>query len=80
MRELVTELDDRPEEVDALGGVNEGMGFGDRADQALKERDQYEEENYVRLTMSKKDKKRLMGTGRMRFEDEFDVSFFFFSA
>ncbi|RUS17395.1 Sas10/Utp3/C1D family-domain-containing protein [Endogone sp. FLAS-F59071] len=72
MRELVTEMDDRPEEVDALGGVNEGMGFGDRADQALKERDQYEEENFVRLMMSKKDKKRLMGTGRMRLEDEFD--------
>ncbi|OZJ05422.1 hypothetical protein BZG36_01651 [Bifiguratus adelaidae] len=72
MRDLIAEMDDRPEEIDALGGVNEGIGFGERRDRELQERDKFEEDNFVRLMLNKKDKRRLEGNGRMRFEDEFD--------
>jgi U3 small nucleolar ribonucleoprotein protein LCP5 len=73
MRDLMTEMDDRPEEVDALGGVNEGMGFGDKLDRQMVEKDQYEENNYVRLAVTRKEKKRLQSNNRMRFDNEFDV-------
>lgn len=73
MRDLMSEMDDRPEEVDALGGVNEGMGFGDKLDRQMMEKDQYEENNYVRLAVTRKEKKRLQGNNRMRFDNEFDV-------
>lgn len=69
----MTEMDDRPEEVDALGGVNEGMGFGDKLDRQMVEKDQYEENNYVRLAVTRKEKKRLQSNNRMRFDNEFDV-------
>ncbi|GAB5587919.1 hypothetical protein Unana1_02819 [Umbelopsis nana] len=72
MRDLMSEMDDRPEEVDALGGVNEGMGFGDKLDRQMMEKDQYEENNYVRLAVTRKEKKRLQGNNRMRFDNEFD--------
>jgi U3 small nucleolar ribonucleoprotein protein LCP5 len=68
------EMGDRPEEVDALGGVNEGMGFGDKLDRQMQEKDQYEENNYVRLAVTRKEKKRLQNNNRMRFDNEFDVS------
>jgi U3 small nucleolar ribonucleoprotein protein LCP5 len=73
MRDLMAEMDDRPEEVDALGGVNEGMGFGDSLDRHIQEKDQYEENNYVRLAVTRKEKKRLQNNNRMRFDNEFDV-------
>jgi U3 small nucleolar ribonucleoprotein protein LCP5 len=73
MRDLMTEMDDRPEEVDALGGVNEGMGFGDKLDRQMVEKDQYEENNYVRLAVTRKENTRLQSNNRMRFDNEFDV-------
>lgn len=73
MRDLMAEMDDRPEEVDALGGVNEGMGFGDSLDRHIQEKDKYEENNYVRLAVTRKEKKRLQNNNRMRFDNEFDV-------
>ncbi|CAM0136355.1 hypothetical protein VKS41_006837 [Umbelopsis sp. WA50703] len=72
MRDLMEEMGDRPEEVDALGGVNEGMGFGDKLDRQMQEKDQYEENNYVRLAVTRKEKKRLQNNNRMRFDNEFD--------
>ncbi|KAI8578556.1 hypothetical protein K450DRAFT_246338 [Umbelopsis ramanniana AG] len=72
MRDLMAEMDDRPEEVDALGGVNEGMGFGDSLDRHIQEKDKYEENNYVRLAVTRKEKKRLQNNNRMRFDNEFD--------
>ncbi|KAJ8326584.1 hypothetical protein BDEG_24861 [Batrachochytrium dendrobatidis JEL423] len=74
--DLQTEFDDRPEEVDA-----EGTGYGARGatitkeDEKLREREEFEEENFIRLNLSKKDKRieRTMQTKGhlMRFQNEF---------
>lgn len=69
----MAEMNDRPEEIDALGGVNEGTGYGDRLDRMIQEKKKYEEDNYVRLTVTRKERKRLDAKKRMRFEDEFEV-------
>ncbi|KAL1915445.1 uncharacterized protein VTP21DRAFT_6569 [Calcarisporiella thermophila] len=68
MRDLVAEYDDRPEEVDATGGVHEGMMAREQQER-LREREEYEEANFTRLLLSKKDKKKL---GIQRLEDEFE--------
>ena len=75
IQDLMADMNDAPEEVDALGGVSEGMGYGDRIDRQIKEKDEYEENNYVRLTVTRKEKQRLNQRNRMRFESEFDVKF-----
>jgi U3 small nucleolar ribonucleoprotein protein LCP5 len=49
------------------------MGFGDKLDRQMVEKDQYEENNYVRLAVTRKEKKRLQSNNRMRFDNEFDV-------
>ncbi|KAI9494906.1 Sas10/Utp3/C1D family-domain-containing protein [Zychaea mexicana] len=72
IRDLMADMNDAPEEVDAMGGVNEGMGYGERFDEQLKEKDDYEENNYVRLAVTRKEKQRLKAKNRMRFETEFD--------
>ncbi|KAI9277242.1 Sas10/Utp3/C1D family-domain-containing protein [Phascolomyces articulosus] len=72
IRDLMVDMNDAPEEVDALGGVNEGMGYGERLDRQIKEKDDYEENNYVRLTTTRKEKQRMNAKNRMRFETEFD--------
>jgi U3 small nucleolar ribonucleoprotein protein LCP5 len=74
MQDLMTEMNDAPEEVDALGGVNEGTGYGERMDRKLAEKNDYEENNYVRLQVTRKEKKHLQAKNKMRFESEFDVS------
>ncbi|KAF7731602.1 hypothetical protein EC973_009366 [Apophysomyces ossiformis] len=72
MKDLAAEMNDAPEEIDALGGVNEGFGYGDRIDNLIAEKDRYEEDNYVRLSVTRKEKQRLKARNKMRFESEFD--------
>jgi U3 small nucleolar ribonucleoprotein protein LCP5 len=60
--------------VGVFGGVNEGTGYGDRIDNVIAEKDRYEEDNYVRLAVTRKEKQRLNKNKKMRFESEFDVS------
>ncbi|CAO3601334.1 unnamed protein product [Absidia cylindrospora] len=74
IQDLMTEMNDAPEEVDALGGVNEGTGYGERMDRKIAEKNDYEENNYVRLQVTRKEKKHLLAKNKMRFESEFDVS------
>ncbi|KAI8391780.1 Sas10/Utp3/C1D family-domain-containing protein [Radiomyces spectabilis] len=72
MKDVMAEMNETPEEIDALGGVNEGLGYGDRVDSMIAEKDRYEEDNYVRLAVTRKEKQRLKAKNRMRFESEFD--------
>ncbi|ORZ06464.1 Sas10/Utp3/C1D family-domain-containing protein [Absidia repens] len=72
IQDLMTEMNDAPEEVDALGGVNEGTGYGERMDRKIAEKNDYEENNYVRLQVTRKEKKHLLAKNKMRFESEFD--------
>lgn len=77
MKDLMTEMSENPEELGVFGGVNEGTGYGDRIDNVIAEKDRYEEDNYVRLAVTRKEKQRLNKNKKMRFESEFDVSFLY---
>ncbi|KAF9163469.1 hypothetical protein DFQ26_002487 [Actinomortierella ambigua] len=69
MRDLVNELDDRPEEVSLDNdGVHYGMGLDDKQ----KERERYEEDNFTRTMLSKKELQRLRKGNMPRFENEFE--------
>ncbi|ORX69524.1 hypothetical protein DL89DRAFT_267721 [Linderina pennispora] len=58
VRDLMSEYDDRPEMATASG--NASVGVRDvRLEQLAEERKQYEEDNFTRLSVSKKDKKGL---------------------
>ncbi|KAI8647411.1 Sas10/Utp3/C1D family-domain-containing protein [Parasitella parasitica] len=72
MKDLMTEMSENPEEIGVFGGVNEGTGYGDRIDNVIAEKDRYEEDNYVRLAVTRKEKQRLNKNKKMRFESEFD--------
>ncbi|KAI8070597.1 Sas10/Utp3/C1D family-domain-containing protein [Gilbertella persicaria] len=74
MKDLMTEMSENPEEIGVFGGVNEGTGYGDRVDNLIAEKNQYEEDNYVRLAVTRKEKQRMNKNRKMRFESEFDVS------
>lgn len=73
MKDLMSEMTENPEEVGVFGGVNEGTGYGDRIDNLMEEKNKYEEENYVRLAVTRKEKQRLNANKKMRFESEFEV-------
>ncbi|KAI7873304.1 Sas10/Utp3/C1D family-domain-containing protein [Mucor mucedo] len=79
MKDLMTEMSENPEEIGVFGGVNEGTGYGDKIDGLIAEKDRYEEDNYVRLAVTRKEKQRLNSNKKMRFESEFDVSRYCFS-
>ncbi|KAK4510344.1 uncharacterized protein ATC70_004774 [Mucor velutinosus] len=72
MKDLMAEMSENPEEIGVFGGVNEGTGYGDRIDNVIAEKDRYEEDNYVRLAVTRKEKQRLNKNKKMRFESEFD--------
>ncbi|KAI8327481.1 Sas10/Utp3/C1D family-domain-containing protein [Choanephora cucurbitarum] len=72
MKDLMSEMSENPEEVGVYGGVNEGTGYGDRVDNLIAEKNQYEEDNYVRLAVTRKEKQRMNKNRKMRFESEFD--------
>jgi hypothetical protein len=78
LKDLRNQFDERPEEMSA-----EGMGYGGRdaantiEDRTWTERETFEEENFMRLNMTKTDKKlvkKLSQKGAlMRFQNEFKV-------
>ncbi|KAG1446041.1 hypothetical protein G6F55_011710 [Rhizopus delemar] len=72
MKDLMAEMTENPEEVGVFGGVNEGIGYGDRIDNLMAEKNKYEEENYVRLAVTRKEKQRMNANKKMRFESEFE--------
>lgn len=81
LNELRDEYDDRPEEESALGMGYGGKMKGNDMDDRLEQRIKFEEDNFIRKTMSKQDKK-LLNTvnkrgGVLRFQNEFQVFFFF---
>lgn len=77
MKDLVSEFDDRPEEMSL---TNDGVHFGMGMDQKQREREDYEEANFTRTMLSKKEIARLRKGALPRFENEFEVilSFLFF--
>ena len=76
-KDLVSQYDEQPEELDA-----EGVGYGSKGNAAskedvmIKEREDYEEENFMRLNLTRADKKaqkRMQKQGGLiRFRNEFD--------
>ncbi|RKO83767.1 Sas10/Utp3/C1D family-domain-containing protein [Blyttiomyces helicus] len=79
LADLRTQFDDRPEEMSAEGtgyGAREVIG-GNADDERWAERERFEEENMIRLSMTREDKrsqKRMAKMGGLkRFQDEFDT-------
>jgi U3 small nucleolar ribonucleoprotein protein LCP5 len=70
IKDLMDEYDDRPEESTLIGSTQKDDNI------ELEERLRYEEENFVRLSLSKKDLKKLKMTAK--FEDEFEVFYLFY--
>ncbi|KAF9930507.1 hypothetical protein FBU30_000401 [Linnemannia zychae] len=69
MKDLVSEFDDRPEELSLTNdGVHYGMGMDDKQ----REREEYEEANFTRTMLSKKELNRLRKGALPRFENEFE--------
>jgi hypothetical protein len=88
LQDLAEQLDERPEEVSVQGSgyasthTRSGNGsssmHGTEDDHKWAERENFEEEHFLRLSMSKKDKQlqKRLGSGRaslMRFQNEFSV-------
>ncbi|KAJ3065318.1 hypothetical protein HK102_007932 [Quaeritorhiza haematococci] len=75
MNELRAQFDERPEEMTAEGTGYGAREVGNELDDRWTEREQYEEENFVRLNLSREDKKArkaiLKRGGLMRFQNEF---------
>ncbi|KAF8925008.1 hypothetical protein BGZ58_001226 [Dissophora ornata] len=69
MKDLVSEFDDRPEEMSLS---NDGVHFGMGMDDKQLEREKYEEENFTRTMLSKKELNRLRKGAIPRFENEFE--------
>ncbi|KAF9113948.1 hypothetical protein BGX27_000479 [Mortierella sp. AM989] len=69
MKDLVSEFDDRPEEMSLN---NDGVHFGMGMDEKQLEREKYEEENFTRTMLSKKELNRLRKGTIPRFENEFE--------
>jgi U3 small nucleolar ribonucleoprotein protein LCP5 len=73
MKDLVSEFDDRPEEMSL---TNDGVHFGMGMDEKQREREEYEEANFTRTMLSKKEIGRLRKGALPRFENEFEVRTF----
>ncbi|KAF0381908.1 Sas10/Utp3/C1D family-domain-containing protein [Gigaspora margarita] len=71
IKDLFAEFDDKPEEVDATGGVHAEMMHDKRIEEKLAERSRYEEENFIRLPISKNELKKLKNNSK-KFEDDFE--------
>ncbi|KAF9120436.1 hypothetical protein BGW39_011382 [Mortierella sp. 14UC] len=69
MKDLVSEFDDRPEEMSL---TNDGVHFGMGMDDKQREREEYEEANFTRTMLSKKEIGRLRKGALPRFENEFE--------
>ncbi|CAJ0891826.1 4289_t:CDS:2 [Entrophospora sp. SA101] len=72
VQDLMLEYDDRPEESDIIGGLQHpgGVRIRDKVDKVIEERNRYEEENFIRLNVSKKEKRKAKML--KKFEDEFE--------
>ncbi|TPX67850.1 hypothetical protein SpCBS45565_g03427 [Spizellomyces sp. 'palustris'] len=78
LRDLRSQYDDRPEEMTA-----EGTGYGahevsaSKQDEKWAERERFEEENFIRLNMTREDKRMAANLRKkgalMRFQDEFQA-------
>lgn len=73
MQDIIAEFDDRPEASTAHGGAADGYGGENPVLQTMKERQHYEEENFVRLHVKQRERKAMEKSQISRFEDEFDV-------
>jgi U3 small nucleolar ribonucleoprotein protein LCP5 len=74
MKDIIAEYDDRPEEVGVIGGTLETIAqLGDKDKQKIEERERYEEENFVRLVIPKKEMKRMKANAVKKLENEFEV-------
>ncbi|KAF9432154.1 hypothetical protein BGZ76_011187 [Entomortierella beljakovae] len=71
MKDLVSEFDDRPEEMSLS---NDGVHFGMGMDEKQLERERYEEDNFTRTMLSKKELNRLRKGALPRFENEFEAN------
>jgi len=80
VHDLRSQYDDRPDELDVGGTGYTPQEVGSMIDQKIEERENYEEENFMRFTLSKKDKKLRekisKGGVSLRVQDEFDVRIF----
>ena len=79
LNELRAQYDSRPEELSAQGTGYSVQDSKYYLDEKMVEKERYEEDNFVRLPVSRKERlqrKRLDKQGSLlRFQDEFDVSF-----
>ncbi|CAG8512185.1 7674_t:CDS:2, partial [Cetraspora pellucida] len=71
IKDLIAEYDDKPEELDATGGVRAEMMYDKRIEEKLAERSRYEEENFVRLPIPKNELKTLKNSSR-KLENDFE--------
>ncbi|CAG8493025.1 10054_t:CDS:2 [Paraglomus occultum] len=73
MKDIITEYDDRPEEVAVIGASQESIAqLDDKDKQKIAERERYEEENFVRLVLPKKELKRMKASTVRELENEFE--------
>ena len=74
MKDIITEYDDRPEEVAIIGASQESIAqLDDKDRQKIAERERYEEENFVRLVLPKKELTRMKASTVKELENEFEV-------
>lgn len=70
IQDLMVEFDERPEEETATGGAR--ASYGENVSELReKERTEFEESNFTRLQLTKKDKQEMKRHRFSRFEDEF---------
>jgi len=67
--EFRDELADRPQEIKSMGGFRPQADF-------LKEREQYEEDQFIRLTETKADRKKRIASQKTRVQDDLDLGDF----
>ncbi|CAG8483058.1 5276_t:CDS:2 [Paraglomus brasilianum] len=73
MKDIITEYDDRPEEVAIIGASQESIAqLDDKDKQKIAERERYEEENFMRLVLPKKELKRMKASTVRELENEFE--------
>jgi hypothetical protein len=77
MRDLRSQFDNAPEELSAEGTGYSAKEMATELDEAIAEKDRFEEDNFIRLNMSKRERKqreKLAASGGMsRFRNEFET-------
>ncbi|ORX48868.1 hypothetical protein DM01DRAFT_1291762, partial [Hesseltinella vesiculosa] len=72
MKDLMVDMNDAPEESGVFGGVYDDIESGNVMDRKIADKTDYEENNYVRLQVTRKEKKHLRNRDRM-LGSEFEV-------